>query len=89
VDPARRARKTVTRRQDGFKAHVVVDPDTGLVIGCALTSANGSSGRGGRKVCGFSTRPDRARPPADYRRTVPTRSNQQRRVTAAPRFAQP
>lgn len=50
VDPeARHARKTVTRRQDGFKPHVVVDPDAGLVIGCALTSANGSSGPGGAK----------------------------------------
>jgi len=32
-DPeARHAHKTVARRQDGFKAHVVVEPDTGIVI---------------------------------------------------------
>ena len=31
VDPdARHAHKTRERRQDGFKAHVVVEPDTGL-----------------------------------------------------------
>jgi len=41
-DPdARHAHKTVARRQDGFKAHVVVDPDTGIVTGCALTKASG------------------------------------------------
>ncbi len=42
VDPdARHAHKTVTRRQDGFKAHVAVEPDTGLVTDCALTKASG------------------------------------------------
>ncbi len=43
VDPqARHAHKTVSRRQDGFKAHVAVEPDTGLVTDCALTKANGA-----------------------------------------------
>jgi hypothetical protein len=43
VDPdARHAHKTVSRRQDGFKAHVVVEPDTGLITGCALTRASGA-----------------------------------------------
>jgi hypothetical protein len=42
VDPdARHAHKTVARRQDGFKAHVIAEPDTGLIIGCALTKASG------------------------------------------------
>ena len=42
VDPeARHAHKTVSRRQDGFKAHVAVEPDTGLVTDCALTKASG------------------------------------------------
>jgi hypothetical protein len=42
VDPdARHAHKTVSRRQDGFKAHVVVEPDTGLITGCALSRASG------------------------------------------------
>ena len=41
-DPdARHAHKTVTRRQDGFKAHLVVEPDTGLITGCKLTKASG------------------------------------------------
>ncbi len=38
VDPeARHAHKTVHRRQDGFKAHLAVEPDTGLIIACART----------------------------------------------------
>ena len=38
VDPdARHAHKTVHRRQDGFKAHVAVEPDTGLITDCQLT----------------------------------------------------
>jgi IS5 family transposase len=42
VDPeARHAHKTVERRQDGFKAHVVVEPDTGIITGCQLTKASG------------------------------------------------
>ena len=43
VDPdARHAHKTRERRQDGFKAHLVVEPDTGLTTVCALTKTNGS-----------------------------------------------
>ncbi len=43
VDPeARHAHKTVSRRQDGFKAHVAVEPDTGLVIACRLSKASGA-----------------------------------------------
>jgi hypothetical protein len=42
VDPqARHAHKTVHRRQDGFKAHVAVEPDTGLITDCAVTKASG------------------------------------------------
>ena len=42
VDPdARHAHKTRQRRQDGFKAHVVVEPDTGLTTVCELTKTNG------------------------------------------------
>ena len=44
VDPdARHAHKTRQRRQDGFKAHIVVEPDTGLTTMCALTKPNGPS----------------------------------------------
>lgn len=43
VDPdARHAHKTRERRQDGFKAHIVVEPDTGLTTVCGLTKTNGS-----------------------------------------------
>src|SRR3954463_13602709 len=36
VDPdARHAHKTVHRRTDGFKAHLIAEPDTGLITGCA------------------------------------------------------
>ena len=42
VDPeARHAHKTVHRRQDGFKAHLAVEPDTGIITDCALTKASG------------------------------------------------
>lgn len=42
VDPeTRHAHKTRERRQDGFKAHVVVEPDTGLTTAAALTKASG------------------------------------------------
>jgi hypothetical protein len=43
VDPqARHAHKTRSRRQDGYKAHVVVEPDTGIVTAAALTPASGA-----------------------------------------------
>jgi IS5 family transposase len=43
VDPdARHAHKTRERRQDGFKAHLVVEPGTGLATVVALTKTNGS-----------------------------------------------
>lgn len=38
---ARHAHKTVHRRQDGFKAHVAVEPDTGIITDCALTKTGG------------------------------------------------
>ena len=43
VDPdTRHAHKTGERRQDGFKAHVVVEPDTGLTTAVRLTKADGT-----------------------------------------------
>ncbi len=42
VDPeARHAHKTVHRRQDGFKAHLAVEPETGITTGCEFTKASG------------------------------------------------
>jgi hypothetical protein len=43
TDPeARHAHKTVLRRQDGFKAHLAVEPDTWLITDCALAKASGT-----------------------------------------------
>ena len=43
VDPdTRHAHKTRERRQDGYKAHLVVEPDTGLTTVVKLTKANGA-----------------------------------------------
>jgi IS5 family transposase len=43
VDPdTRHAHKTVEHRRDGFKAHVVVEPETGLTTTVQLTRAAGS-----------------------------------------------
>lgn len=42
VDPeTRHAHKTVARRQDGFKAHIVIEPETGLSTAVAATQAAG------------------------------------------------
>jgi hypothetical protein len=44
VDPdARHAHKSVHRRVDGFTAHLVVEPDTGLITATALTAAAGAA----------------------------------------------
>lgn len=43
VDPeARHIHKTVHRRQDGFKAHLAVEPETGITTACELTKGAGS-----------------------------------------------
>ena len=43
VDPdARHAHKTRERRQDGYKAHVVVEPDTGLTTAVRATKSSGA-----------------------------------------------
>ena len=67
VDPeARHAHKTRSRRQDGYKAHVVVEPDTGIVTDTTLTPAAGGGqlrrhGRG-RPSCSATTRSATTRP---------------------------
>lgn len=48
---ARHAHKTVERRQDGFKAHVVIEPGTGLAMVVELTKAAGHRQRGRRCRC--------------------------------------
>ena len=45
VDPqARHTRKTSAQRRDGYKGHIVAEPETGLVTECALTAANAPDG---------------------------------------------
>jgi hypothetical protein len=42
VDPdTRHAHKTQARQQDGYKAHIVIEPDTGLITTAELTKASG------------------------------------------------
>ena len=43
VDPdTRHAHKTRARHQDGYKAHIVIEPDTGIITDTALTPAAGA-----------------------------------------------
>jgi IS5 family transposase len=43
VDPdTRHVHKTLARRQDGFKGHLAIEPDTGIITDCALTGASGA-----------------------------------------------
>ncbi|GAC1495606.1 MAG: hypothetical protein NVS2B15_17600 [Pseudarthrobacter sp.] len=57
VDPdTRHAHKSRERRQDGYKAHVVVEPDTGLITAGELTKASGpenSDGTVGARLIGM------------------------------------
>ena len=48
VDPeSRHMHKTVREYRDGYKAHIAVEPDTGLVTVCALTPGNVADGAAG------------------------------------------
>ena len=41
VDPeSRHVHKTTSNYRDGFKAHIGVEPDTGIITACALTAGN-------------------------------------------------
>ncbi|MHC6592917.1 transposase [Arthrobacter sp. C152] len=57
VDPdARHAHKTQSRQQDGYKAHIVIEPDTGLITAAELTKASGpenSDGAVGARLIGM------------------------------------
>ncbi|MEZ5223344.1 MAG: IS1182 family transposase [Ilumatobacteraceae bacterium] len=45
VDPeTRHAHKSRHHRQDGFKAHLAIEPETGLITACDLTPASGADG---------------------------------------------
>ena len=48
VDPeARHMHKSRSEYRDGFKAHLAIEPDTGLITGCGLTPANAPDGQHG------------------------------------------
>ena len=48
TDPeTRHAHKTVHRRQDGFKAHLAVEPETGIITASELTKASGADAADG------------------------------------------
>lgn len=57
VDPeTRHAHKTQSRQQDGFKAHFVIEPGTGLITAAELTKASGpenSDGAVGARLIGM------------------------------------
>ena len=51
VDPeSRHMHKSRSSYRDGFKAHVAVEPDTGLITGCDLTPANAGDGPAGARL---------------------------------------
>ena len=46
VDPeARHMHKSVSEYRDGYKAHIAVEPETGLITAAAITPANAADGR--------------------------------------------
>jgi hypothetical protein len=53
VDPqARHTRKTATAKRDGYKGHIAVEPESGLMTECALTAANVPDGLTGVGLLG-------------------------------------
>lgn len=51
VDPeSRHMHKSRSSYRDGYKAHVAVEPDTGIITGCALTPANTGDGPVGARL---------------------------------------
>jgi IS5 family transposase len=48
VDPeARHMHKSVSSYRDGYKAHIAVEPETGILTACSLTPANAADGPAG------------------------------------------
>ena len=57
VDPeARHGHKSVSVRKDGFKAHLALEPDTGIVTGAMITPANAPDGPAGLAAHGIRAR---------------------------------
>jgi IS5 family transposase len=58
ADPeSRHVHKTVHSYRDGYKAHVAVEPETGLVTACALTPADRTDGDAALGLLGGETGP--------------------------------
>ena len=56
VDPeARHAHKTRSARRDGYKAHIVAEPDTGIITAAELTAADASDARVGARLLNTDT----------------------------------
>jgi IS5 family transposase len=56
VDPdSRHMHKSVGSYRDGYKAHVAVEPETGLITACALTPANAADGPTGVRLLDAET----------------------------------
>lgn len=57
VDPeARHMHKSPSEYRDGYKAHVAVEPETGIITGCDLTPANAGDGPVGVGLLAVSPR---------------------------------
>ncbi|HEX5096149.1 MAG TPA: IS1182 family transposase [Acidimicrobiia bacterium] len=58
VDPeSRHVHKTVHNYRDGFKAHLAVEPDTGIVTACDLTAGNVGDGQAAAWLLAVETEP--------------------------------
>jgi IS5 family transposase len=56
VDPdSRHMHKSVSSYRDGYKAHVAVEPETGIITACALTPANAADGPTGVRLLAGET----------------------------------
>ena len=74
VDPeSRHMHKSRSNYRDGYKAHIAVEPDTGIITGCDLTPANAGDGPAGVALL-EATNPAGSRcwatPPTDPARSV-------------------
>jgi len=53
VDPeARHMHKSVASYRDGYKAHLAVEPETGIITACSITPANAGDGPAGLALLG-------------------------------------
>jgi len=96
IDPdSRHVHKTVHNYRDGFKAHMAIEPDTGLITACSLTPGNVGDAEAGIGLLEGEpahtevlTRP-MARPSCvgPFRRTSTRRSSSRCRCTMRSRVA--